>query len=239
MRSDAMIGARRQRGPQGPRCDQARPAEVQPEPMSEGGTVTVVVARFGGLAGYGLAAALHKDRCVRVLASDLSSAELERTIAQQMPRVAILDEDVEHALLVRLRSRQPATGVLVLTHNPTRLCGTSLLAVGATCLSWSASAVDMLAAIHLAAQGKPTFFWGDGYQLGGGSIAASALTRRETEVFEHLSRGKSYSEIGHILQIAYSTVVSHTRKICEKLNVKSRLELIGMTLETEPSTEAQ
>jgi DNA-binding NarL/FixJ family response regulator len=206
--------------------------------MSDSNVVTVVAARFDGLMGRGLAAVLQREPCVRVLASDLVGAELEQAIECLHPKVVILDEEVDHAFLVGIRSRHPATGVVVLAHNPTRLSGTSLLAAGATCVARTATSADILAGVRRAAQSEPTFFGTDGNRVAwSGAIPAGVLTRREAEVFALLSRGKPYAEIAHRMQIGYETVVTHTRSICKKASVKSRLDLIGMTLEAEPNGE--
>jgi DNA-binding NarL/FixJ family response regulator len=205
--------------------------------MPERDTVTVMVGRFDGLVGRGLSATLHEDPCLSVLASDLVGAELERAIAQQLPRVAILDEEVDHALLAHLQWHQSATGVLVLAHNPTRLLGTSLLAAGATCLARAAPAEDILEAVHRVAQGEPTFFGADGNQLARrGPVINGVLTPSETKVFEHLTLGRSYGEIGRALQIAPETARTHSDHICKKLNVKSKRDLIGMPVARRPGT---
>jgi DNA-binding NarL/FixJ family response regulator len=199
--------------------------------LSEGDAVTVVVGTLGGLMGRGVAAALGEDPGLSVLASDLAAADLEREIAQQLPRVAILDEGVDHALLARLRSCHPATGVLVLAQSPTQLLGTSLLAVGATCLAWGASVAEIVTAVHRAAQGEPTFFGVHGNRVARhGPAINDVLTPSETRVFEHLTLGRSYAEIGRALHIAPETARTHTGSICKKLNVNGKRELIGMPL---------
>jgi len=200
--------------------------------VPENGAVTVVVASFDGLMGFGLTAALHKDRRVRVLASDLVGADLQREIARHRPRVVIFDEAVEHEFLVRLGSRKPAIGAVVLAHRPSQVLRTSLLAVGVTCLARAASPAEVLAAVHSAAHGEPAFYRADDEAAAGGLVVGDVLTEREAQVFELLSRGRSYVKIGHALQIAPETARSHAISICEKLNVKSKRELRGRSLST-------
>ena len=56
----------------------------------------------------------------------------------------------------------------------------------------------------------------------GGSAAHHSLSKREREVLEWVSRGKSNSEIGIILGISGHTVKHHMEKIFAKLGVENR-----------------
>ena len=58
-------------------------------------------------------------------------------------------------------------------------------------------------------------------------ISGGSLTSRELEALTLLARGKSNKEIAGLLFIAETTVKSHLRHICEKLNVLSRTEAIA------------
>jgi len=54
----------------------------------------------------------------------------------------------------------------------------------------------------------------------------SPLTSRETEVLQHLSKGKSYTMIAGELFINKETVRSHIKNIYQKLNVNSKADAI-------------
>jgi DNA-binding NarL/FixJ family response regulator len=194
-------------------------------------SVTLVVGRFDGMTQYGLTALLRKNRRLRVLASGLERAALERAIVEHGPQVAIFDEEVEHALLARLHLGAPATSVLVFARHLPRLLGTSLLEVGATSLARDAPPGDVLAAIHRAARGEPTFFGAVGNQMGRrGPVALENLTPAEIKVFEHASLGKAYAEIGAVLHIHPETARTHIQSICTKVGAKNKRDLIGMPL---------
>jgi DNA-binding NarL/FixJ family response regulator len=188
---------------------------------------TVLIGRFDSLVAGGLADALSKNPHVRILGSDLEDAALEDAVVRQTPRVAILSEAVEYALLVRLKARQPETGVLILAEAPTRLLGTLLLAAGATCVTRNVSSAELFAAVRVAAQGVPMFFGVNGAQATGRGPREDLLTPREREVLEYLSRGQAYARIARALHIAPETVRTHTVSICTKLGVNSKRELIG------------
>gem|GEM_PF-1263511 len=71
-----------------------------------------------------------------------------------------------------------------------------------------------------------------------GRIAAEkGLTKRETELFEYMSRGYGSSFIADALFISHNTARTHIRNIYRKLGVSSREELLQMIDETgkEPS----
>ncbi len=60
----------------------------------------------------------------------------------------------------------------------------------------------------------------------GVSPAIDALTKREEEVLDLLSKGCSTNEIGERLHIGLGTVNSHLKHIYEKLHVRSRTEAV-------------
>ena len=58
------------------------------------------------------------------------------------------------------------------------------------------------------------------------SAAAAALSAREMEILNHISRGLSNKEIARALRIAPETIKWHLKNIYEKLNVNSRIEAV-------------
>src|ERR1043165_7098541 len=58
-------------------------------------------------------------------------------------------------------------------------------------------------------------------------IPVEALTKRETEILQLLSKGLLYKEIADQLSISVSTVRQHIHKIYEKLHVQNRTEAIN------------
>lgn len=188
--ADAWAASCRWLPPEGKRVSES-PAESQ--------LVTVAVGRLD--PHIDVVGALRADRRVRVLASDLEDGELERLVVRQAPRVAIVGDAIEHALLVRLQARRPAPRVLVLANEPAPLFKGLLVAVGAGCLARSASSKELLAAIHLAAQdGSPPSF-----------------TKREREVFDRLRDQRSYAWIALDMKISVNTVKAHAASVRRKL----------------------
>ncbi|MEO7190210.1 MAG: response regulator transcription factor [Vicinamibacterales bacterium] len=62
------------------------------------------------------------------------------------------------------------------------------------------------------------------------SSAEDALSPREREVLDYLSRGYLYKEIAAELAISYDTVHTYVRRIYEKLQVHSRTEAVAKHL---------
>ncbi len=56
--------------------------------------------------------------------------------------------------------------------------------------------------------------------------ALNNLTPREFEVFRLLAKGLSLIEVANILNLNYKTIANHQTHLMEKMNLKSRAELI-------------
>ena len=52
------------------------------------------------------------------------------------------------------------------------------------------------------------------------------LSKRETEVLEHISRGFSYAEVASISHVSVHTVQTHIKNIYSKLSVHNRSEAV-------------
>ena len=204
-------------------------------------SITVVLGYFDALVSRGLTQILRKDKDIQILSAGLDDGVLECVVEQHLPQVVIIDEAsvVDRSdLMRRLRVAQPAIGIVVLAHRPTRAYGVRLLASGATCLPQNASIAYILATIRLAAEGKYIPLYAEDRQIEQRYLMdAVLLTSREAEVFEHLSSGQSHAEIAQALQIGIETVRTHTARIRSKLGVRSKRELIGLPLPSDPNPD--
>jgi DNA-binding NarL/FixJ family response regulator len=192
---------------------------------------TVVVGRFDALTARGLAEVLREDLGVCVLAGGLEHAELENAVAELTPGVAIVDEDGQRLLSAAGTSRGLGTGVLVLAHEPRQAYGMQLLMAGAACLARDVSIEELLAAVHLVADGGRLFVGSDGERIERRyPTGTPPLTARELEVLAQISAGHSYPQTASALRISVETVRAHTRSVRCKLGVSSRRELVGMPI---------
>jgi DNA-binding NarL/FixJ family response regulator len=197
------------------------------------GRITVVLGRFDALLARGLKQLLHEDPELQIIGADLDRPTLEHAVASEAPRVAMIDEAVatQPTVLERLRAAQPVIGIVVLAHLPTVAYAMRLLAAGASCLAKDVSAVEILAAIHIAADGRRVFADVDGHLVERSSPSAPvSLTPREAEVLEFLSRGQTHAEIAHALQLGVETIRTHSAHIRDKLGVRRNRDLIGVPI---------
>lgn len=72
--------------------------------------------------------------------------------------------------------------------------------------------------------------------LSGGLLKSHNISPREEEVIHLILQGMSNKEIQATLFISHHTVKNHVYKIYQKMNVKSRLQLISVVLNQAPSS---
>ena len=73
------------------------------------------------------------------------------------------------------------------------------------------------------------------------TLSSSGLTERELDVLGELVLGKTSKEVAVTLRITISTVATHRKNICRKLNVHSTVELVCRVMSfasTDPATKA-
>lgn len=162
----------------------------------------MVVGRFEPLAG-------------------VDAADLGRIVAQHLPVLAVGGQELEHEVLIRLKLRHRGSGV---KHEPLR--GVMLVAARGT--SHGAGGIEILTALGHARNGLPKQAVPDPARVAQLVSGEKPLTRRQREVLEHLSRGRSNRQIADALHITSDTVAAHVAKIFRKLGVRKRHQLIGI-----------
>lgn len=195
------------------------PAVHEPAPPE-----TVVLAGFAGAFGAGLREVVAADGELSVVEAAAMS-DLPTVVAQHRPAAMLLNEaavgDVME--LRRLVVAYPATGVVVGVVELDRVRDHALLAAGArVVVPLTLAERELRVALLLVVRGLV----GPPRVAGPAALDRVArLTAREVEVFELLARRRTAREIARALSIAIPTVNSHTRRIYEKLGVRSRAEL--------------
>lgn len=127
----------------------------------------------------------------------------------------------------------PSTNILIFTEQPEEIYGLRCLYLGAKgFLEKSASSEEIILAISKVLNGekylsaKLAGLLVENFQKPNTSENPfDRLSQREMEIATQLERGKSLTEICDILKIQYSTVNTYKRRIFEKLNVHSVLQL--------------
>jgi DNA-binding NarL/FixJ family response regulator len=181
----------------------------------------------------GLLQVLGEDRGLRVVGVGLSEKALEGAVARGRAQVVILDEDsaVRPSVPRRLCGARAGVGLVVLAHRPTRAYATRILAFGVNaCICSDASAKEIVRGVRLAADGRHVFVSMSPRKADrtGRGVGIYALTRRERDVLEQLSRGHKNAEIAQTLNVSTETVRTHASRVYRKLGVSSRGELLGI-----------
>lgn len=135
------------------------------------------------------------------------------------------------AALERLRARTPAARVLMLSaHDDAQVPARALRAGASGYLSKRALPQELLRAVAAVARGERYIGAEIAQQLAlaqldGSADPLSALTEKEFEVFLHLARGRSVTEIASSHCLSPSTVGTHLYHIKQKLGVSNAAEL--------------
>ncbi len=157
-----------------------------------------------------------------------------------MPDVVLMDISMPELNGVQatelLRRECPSTRILVLTAYKDKGYLDRLLKVGAAGFILKLSAAEeLIGAIRLVAEGR-TYLdpqmvdrIAEGYVRSKtlkGEVRQRELTAREEEVLRLIARGYSNKEISNQLKIAVKTVESHKANLMQKLELRSRTEIV-------------
>lgn len=135
-------------------------------------------------------------------------------------------------VLRTLRQRHSSLGVLVLTGYPEERYALTMMRNGADGYLCKECARDeLLRAVRTVAQGRRYLsprmaeLLADEVVGGNATAAHEQLSERELQVFLHLARGQSVSEIGEVLNLSIKTVSTYRTRLLEKLGIASNAEL--------------
>lgn len=145
---------------------------------------------------------------------DSHGLELIKNLRDQYPKVLSLVFSMHEEILHAERAiRSGARGYITKQESPAKI----LLAIRQVLngeIYWSEKAAARIAS-QIAIRSRPS----DDFSM-------ELLTDRELQVFELMGLGQSTREIANSLHIDASTVGTYAARIKEKLNLKSRLELL-------------
>jgi DNA-binding NarL/FixJ family response regulator len=145
---------------------------------------------------------------------DSHGLELIKNLRDQHPKVLSLVFSMHEEMLHAERAiRAGARGYITKQESPAKI----LLAIRQVLngeIYWSEKAASRIAS-KIALRSRPS----DDFSM-------ELLTDRELQVFELMGLGQSTREIANSLHIDASTVDTYAARIKEKLNLKSRLELL-------------
>lgn len=166
--------------------------------------------------------------------------EILQLMKQKQYHLILLDlqiPDTDFSKLMEwIRVKSPQTSVLIFSLHAEEMYGMRCLHLGAKgFLSKSASNEEIIFAINKVLNGEKylsqklsELLIDNAYNPHATENPFDRLSQREMEIVTQLEKGKSLTEISQILKIQYSTVNTYKRRIFEKLNVKSVLDLARM-----------
>lgn len=205
--------------------------------MSE--PVGVGIIHLSSLIREGVKAQLNRSPGVQVLATFDSAREaLDRPI--QGDHILLYDIGTSHqdgpALMAQLRQRVPGGKILVFGVADDDQAIIECVRAGASgCILQNASLDDLVQAIRSLSQGTPPvsprvvttlFSYVARLQAGDDSPPAAPLTRREEQILQLIAEGLDNKEIAQRLYLQPQTVKNYVHQVLQKLNLRSRLEVI-------------
>ncbi len=200
--------------------------------------IRVLVADDHAVVRAGIVALLASEPDITVVgeATDGEQA-VERALALQ-PDVVVMDVRMPgltgDAATARIRERDPAVRVLVLTTYESDASILAAIEAGASgYLLKAAPAEELIAGVRSVAAGEVALSPAIAAQLVTRmrAPAPTALTARETEVLRLVAEGLSNRAIGERLFVGEATVKTHLLRAFEKLGVNDRTRAVTLAME--------
>lgn len=201
--------------------------------------VAVGIIHVSGLIREGIKGVLGGVPAVRVVATFGSATEvLARPIRED--HVLLYDLATSHqdgrALMAELRQRVPQARILVFGVADDDQAIIECVRAGASgCVLQNATLEDLVSAIEAVAGGAPPasprvvttlFSYVASLQAGDDRPPVAPLTPREEQILQLMTEGLSNKDIAQRLYLQPQTVKNYVHLVLQKLNVRSRLELI-------------
>jgi DNA-binding NarL/FixJ family response regulator len=210
------------------------------------GVVSTLIVGVDVIARLGLRTLLQVSGRVTVVgeaeggpAALIRSQRLEPDVVLLHTRAAGAD------LLAELREFARYTPVLLLAGDESPGLAERVLRAGATgyLINGEYEADELVAAVLATAQGQPRLSPGVVRVLidrlrtirgNGEAPHPRQLSRRETEIVDHLVRGRTNAEIARSLGISEKTVKNHVNHVYAKLHTRNRAETVAVWLRPDP-----
>lgn len=136
-------------------------------------------------------------------------------------------------LIHQIRDEFPKLPILILTMHEEDQYAVRAIRAGANgYLTKESAGTQLVSALRKVASGRPYISMEVAEQLAlsampsNGELSHSVLSDREFEVFCHLAKGKSITEIGDMLHLSVKTVSTHKTRIMQKMELQSLSELV-------------
>jgi two-component system, NarL family, response regulator NreC len=200
------------------------------------GKITIALVDDHAVVRGALRALLEGQDDLEVVGEAGDIASGRAVVAEEQPRVLVLDVNLPDGLavdsLVELRAASPGTEIVLLTMERDLTLTRRALDAGAKGYLFKDSAhLELIEAVRAAAGGEqhlaPAVAAGLKDQ---GKEERPVLSPRETDVLRLMALGHTNREIGERLSLSVRTVETHRAHIQQKLGLSSRPELTRYAL---------
>ncbi|MFE8703130.1 response regulator [Cytobacillus sp. FJAT-54145] len=208
--------------------------------------IKVIIADDHAIVRSGIQMLINSQEDMEVIETAEEGEQAIRKTVELKPDVVVMDLNMppgKNGLFAtkQLKELVPQIHIIVLTMHDDKEYIFKVLQAGASgYILKSAEDMDLLTAIRTVSNGeaylypKATKALIENYleQIAAGLIedGTALLTAREEEVLSMLAKGYSNKEIAEVLFLSVKTIESHKSKIMEKLNLKTRPELVKYAL---------
>jgi DNA-binding NarL/FixJ family response regulator len=201
--------------------------------------IRILVADDHGVLRAGLRALLNAESNLEVVGEAADGNEALRLTRTLQPDIVLMDVSMPDGGGIeatrRLKELQPQVRVLVLTvHEDKSLLREAIRAGAAGYILKRAAESELVNAIQAVSRGDLYVHPGMTRALLAGTalapaddqVAVETLTPREVEVLRLIAQGYTNRQIADLLTLSVRTVESHRARVMDKLNLRSRVELV-------------
>lgn len=208
-------------------------------------TIQVLVVDDHAIVRSGLSALINAEQDMRVIAAAENGREAFEKAVNLRPHVILMDLSmpVENGLqaTTRIKKELPEVEILILTMHDDKEYLFRVLQAGASgYVLKNAQEMDVMSAIRTVHRGEAYLYpnaaksliteYLQRVQSGEQTEGYRILTDREQEILTLIAKGYSNKEIADLIYVSVKTVEAHKSKIMEKLELKTRHELVQYAL---------
>jgi two-component system, NarL family, response regulator NreC len=207
--------------------------------------ITILLVDDHAVVRMGLTMLLNADPELQVIGEASEGNEGIKKALELKPNVVVMDLSMPHgkdglSATSELKKQMPNVNILILTmHDDEEYLFRAIQAGASGCILKSAPHDELISAIQSVAEGNAYLhpsatkrlmeeYLGNVKQ--GNSDTFNLLSDREKEVLTLIAKGFSNKEIAEQLVISVKTVETHKGNLAEKLQMKTRPELVEYAL---------
>lgn len=204
--------------------------------------IRIILADDHALVREGLVSFLHRQPDMKVVAQAATGHETINAVQHTKADILVLDISMPQKngldVITEMKQSGHTMPVLLLTMHPEDRYALRALKGGAMgYLTKESAPKELVNAIRMVASGRRYISprladrLASAVENGRTAPIHETLSDREFQIFTLLASGKSVSEIADELYLAPGTIYTHRKRILEKMNMKSDIQLTHYALE--------